>query len=104
MKNSKGMGFVAGTFLQGKIIQANGDLWQHECFNMSTDGTWIEPGNQCSLLSVPVRYQQDESSSLSVIDKDSRTNSIPFAIIQLLRFTKNKSKDALVGKNSFRHV
>jgi GAF domain-containing protein len=95
MKNSKGMGFVAGTFLQGKIIQANGDLWQHECFNMSTDGTWIEPGNQCSLLSVPVRYQQDESSSLSVIDKDSRTNSIPFAIIQLLRFTKNKSKDAL---------
>ena len=96
LKNSKGIGFVAGTFLTGQTIHANGDLWQHECFNMSTDGSWIEPGEQ-SLLSLPVRFKPDSSktvmTSSSFGGNMDRTSSIPFAVVQLLRATKKKSKD-----------
>ena len=91
LKNSRGMGFVAGTFLRGSTILATGDLWEHECFNRSTDSSWLSPGNH-SLLSVPVRFQPKSMISSTKKNVDL-TSSLPFGIIQLMRPVKNDSDE-----------
>ena len=90
-KNSKGIGFVAGTFLRGSNICVNGDLWAHECFSTSADSTWITPGKH-SLISMPVTFKQN-NSVLSGAQRRGGGNTLPFAVVQLLKTTTKNNKE-----------
>ena len=79
MESSKGAGFIAATFLQGKTIMATGDLWEHESFSRQADSAWISPSVSTSTISVPVRWGRHGSTEAidGNITKRDDLNQLP---------------------------
>ena len=91
LDSSKGVGFVAATFLRGETLLASGDLWEHECFSREADSAWISPSVSTSILCVPLRWNNSVDSSILGENEGHLQNYrdvLPFGVLQLVKSTK----------------